>query len=424
MSIAFRCAALAGLVVTAACGTQSHLEASDDYMREGLIRFAYREVENERSAQMAAGGHVDPEVEARWRELRLLYLQEVARQDIYADHELAALDHLAAAAELDPENKETRSLRDRAKLKLAVRATGEGQSQLAKGEMAAALQSFGAALQHWPGYPPALRGTEAVKQSVARLHEVAQQQFLEAIRKMPELRFFEVDWHTSAAIARDPSREDAEELRQRATHELALASQNEALRSQESGSYGAALMGYRSARDLWPDLPGIGERIEHMQREVEAQWRIERAALAIRGQRVEEARKLLAEAATMSSLEQATISELLLEARKQEGRIKHAAARDLELQGKKAEALALFVEVSVEWPDGLLDEKTRIGALQSDIEGAEKAFAEGEAAEEAKDLPAALKHYREAATYYAKYRDVAERVARLAAAIEKPDGVP
>jgi tetratricopeptide (TPR) repeat protein len=415
--------ALAGALLVAACGTQSVLDSSDEYMRVGQVRFAYSEVDSARTAQQAAGS-VDPALEARWRHLRTLYMIDLGRQEIYADNESKGLEHLAEALTLEADNREAMDLVRRANRKMAVRATRQGQDHLAKNELEAALTAFGEALGFLPGYKPAVEGIASVRAAVGRMHREAQEQFLEAIRKLPQLRYFEVDWHASVAIARDPTRNDAEDVRDRALRQLAESARAEAKRSEEAGSYGAALMCYRSARDLWPEMPGIRENIEQMQREVEAQWRIERAALSIRSNKLAEARQLLAEAFELSSLERAAISELQLETRKQEGRLTYQSARDMELQGMKAEALAAFESLSKDWPDGLVDEKTRIGALRSDIEGAEKAFTAGESAEAAGDLPAALKHYREAEIYYAGYRDVAARVARLTAAVDRSGGSP
>jgi hypothetical protein len=89
----------------------------------------------------------------------------------------------------------------------------------------------------------------------------------------------------------------------------------------------------------------------------------------------------------------------------------------------KAEAMAAFAALAVDWPDGLLDEQTRIGALQSDIAGAERAYAEAEAAEQKGELALALDLFKTAQTYYARYRDVAARVERLTKTLaERGDG--
>jgi tetratricopeptide (TPR) repeat protein len=421
MRTALRSAALVCSLVACGCATQSVLDTSEEYLSEGNVRFAYMEVDQARSLQQASGT-VDAELEERWRGLRVLYLIELGRDEVYADREPAALELLEEALALDPGNRQAREITQRARRKLAVRATRRGQEALAKNELEKALVAFDEALGYVPEYKEAVEGTAGVRKAVARMHKEAQEQFLEAIRKLPQFRYFEVDWHASVAIARDPSRTDAEGVREKAVRQLAEAARDSGKRSEQAGSYGAALLGYRSARDLWPQLPGIGESIEHMQREVDAQQRIERAALSIRGNKLAEARQLLAEAFELSSLERATISELQLETRKQEGRLLYQSARDLELQGMKSEALAAYESLSKDWPDGLLDEKTRIGALRSDIAGAEKAFAAGEAAEAAGDLPGALKSYREAEIYYSSYRDVAARVARIAAAIERSGG--
>jgi hypothetical protein len=248
---------------------------------------------------------------------------------------------------------------------------------------------------------------------VSRLHGQAQQQFLEAIRKLPQFRFPEVEWHASAALTRDKSREDAAKLQSRAERELANSARSRGDVNRDEKNYGAALMEYRAARRMWSDLPGIDDDIAHMQTEVEVVGMTERAQLKIKSGKLDEASKLLDEAFEKSTLERGTINELRYAIRRRAGEDAYQAARDFELQGFKAEALAGFKTVAADWPNGLFDEQTRIGALASDIEAAEKAFAEGEAAEAAGKPADALEHYKAAQTFYAKFRDVGDRIARL-----------
>ena len=407
---------LAVTCLLAACATESALDSSLGYLDEGDQEQAFARLDAEREQQLATNGTVDAQLDAAWRRLRVSHLVHAAREAIYADQEDAALSKLDEVAMLDAENKTAAELRARAHRKLANRALLHGQECLARRELDKAVAWFNEALRHQPGFPKAEEGMAAVRVAVSNLHEQAQQQFLEAIRKLPEFRFNEVDWHAAIAMQRDPTRKDAEDVRQRALREKAQIQRERAEQSQKLEAYGAALLGYRAARDLWPQMPGIDDAVAQMQREVQAQWRTESAALLIRADRLVEARKLLQEAFELSTCERGTINELQFEARKREAMHAYDQARDLELQGKKAESLAAFAALAQDWPDGLVDEKTRIGALRSDIQAAEKAFAEGEAAEQAQDPKAALEHYRAAATYYADYKDTRARIERLRAA--------
>lgn len=382
------------------------------------MRMAFVELDRARNRALAEGRAVDPELEARWERLRIRYLVDEARQDIYADRELRALPALELVQREQPDNREAAELLERAHKKLAIRATNSGEENLLAGRLDLALADFQRALQHVYGYEPAQRGIDAVHAAFERLHGQAQQQFLQAIRKMPELRFDEARWHATIALERDPELARADDVRVKARHEIALAARKDAENSKSEGLYGAALMHYRRARELWPELEGIDDQIEIMTKEVDAQWRTERAALAIRADRLDEARRLLAEAFERSTLERGLISELLLEVRKREGEIAYQRARDLELQGKKEEALAGYEALAKDWPDGLLDERTRMSALRSDLEGAERELAAGQAAEEKGDLKEALERYESAATYHAAFRDVQQRIERVRAALQ------
>ena len=93
------------------------------------------------------------------------------------------------------------------------------------------------------------------------------------------------------------------------------------------------------------------------------------------------------------------------------------AARDLEVMGKKQEALDAFQALATAWPDGLEDERARIDSLTIDIDGAKAEWDAAEAAEAAGDLEKALRHYRAADRYYADWRDGKARIARLEKAI-------
>jgi len=409
---AFLPTVLLAWLLAGSCATSTALQEANQYLTEGYLLQAYHLIETTRNQQLASGA-VDADVEAAYERLRFQMLVHDAREAIYADNELHSLELVREALQMRPNDVEALALHQRAHHKLAARATRKGQDLLAKAQLQEALAEFAKALEWEPEFEDAKKGVVAVQDAVSRLHGQAQQQFLEAIRKLPQFRFPEVEWHASAALARDKSRDDAAKLQSRAERELADAARSRGDANRNDRNYGAALMEYRSARRMWPDLAGIDDDIAHMEREVEVVGMTERAQLKIKGGKLDEAAKLLDDAFERSTLERGTINELRFAIRRRAGEDAYQAARDLELQGLKAEALAGFKAVAEEWPNGLFDEQTRIGALASDIAGAEKAFAEGEAAEAAGKPAEALEHYKSAQTFYPKFRDLGERIARL-----------
>ena len=409
-------------VITAVgCTGSSALELSNGYLREGHIYLAFSELDREYQTQIEAGV-LDEDLAAAREALYPRYLIARARREVYADRELEALALLEEGLALVPGNEAALELVQRANRKLADRATKAAQDYLIRKEITEALALFMQAQDYVPGYPPATQGVEALRQAVKEMHREAQEQYLEAIRKMPQFRFEEVDWHTRVAIDRNDSRADAVEVRDRALVELAERAVKSAIENRDTGHFGAALMEYRSALAIWESIAGaadesrldvIHEYIAHMEREVKAQSMIERALLAVEADRVDDARGMLAEAVLLTSLQQAEINELRHEARVREGERAYDHARDLELQGMKSAALAAFEQLSAQWPDGLRDEKTRVGALREDISGASTEYAQGIEAERKGELAVALDHFQMAATFYERFPGVLDSIERV-----------
>lgn len=422
MTIRRNVLALSAVLLAAACSTRTAIQRSDEFLAEGYVLQAYEELESERIRQMQFGGEVDGALQKAYDEVRFRYLLERGRQEIYADRELQGIATLNDALQMQAGDEMALQLIDRAERKLAKRETVIGTDHLLKNDFENAIAAFRKAQQYKPGFKAAVEGEERVQAAVARLHGEAQKQFLEAIRKMPEFRYPEVDWHAQAALTRDPSRADAADVKERAMKELAQGSRRRADEARDAKNYGAALMEYRSARDLAADLPGIAEAIAQMEREVQATWKTEQAQLEMQADRFAKARALLDEAYELSTLERTTINELRLQTSRRVGMTQYAAARDLELQGLKQEALVAFEAIATEWPTGLDDEQTRIGALKLDIDAAVKAYAAGEEAEQKGELAVALDQFKTARTYYAKYRDVEQRVAQVEAKMQPPAG--
>ena len=422
--------ALFAAIGAVGCASSSVIRQSDDYMREGHIFLAFSELDREYQAQLEAG-EVDEALAAARDALYPRYLIERGRLAIYDDRELDGIEWLEEALVLLPDDEEALALMYRANRKLADRATKAAQDFLVRKEIPEALALFQQAQEYVPGYPPATEGVEALRQTVQELHREAQEQYLEAIRKMPQFRFDEVDWHARVAIDRNDARSDAVAVRARALAQLVDRAAKSAAENRDNGHFGAALMEFRSALAVFESIAGpkdesqlqvLGEHIAHMEREVQAQGIIERALLAIEAGRTDEAREQLAEAVVLTSLQQAEINELQLEARVREGEQAYDHARDLELQGMKSAALAAFELVVAQWPDGLRDEKTRVGALREDISGASAEYALGIEAERKGELAMALEHFEMAATFYERFPDVLTSVERVRKKIAAESG--
>lgn len=407
----------ATLLLFSACVSSSVILQSRNYTRLGDHNRAFVLLDQVREARLKAGEEIDQEFEREYARARKQYLLERGRQLIFAEREDEALVDLAGVLAYDPDHAEAHRLRERALEKKAVRATAKGDDHLSKLELEEALTAYISAERSLPGYKPAVEGAEKVRLALGKLTALAQLQFLEAVRKLPEFRFVEVRWHSSNATTNDPTRDDAEQLKKRANHEIAVAAFARGKECQAGDHFGAALVEFRAAKKLDENLAGVDAAIEEMTNEVKASALVEQATMQMRVGRFVEARKGLDEAFSLSKMAKAAISEVMLETHRLEGESMFDAAHNQEILGKKREALAAYEAMGAKWPEGLRDEKARIDGLRTDIEGAEKEWAVAEAAEAAGELAEALDHYQVSERFYAEYKNAKARIADLKARI-------
>lgn len=402
-----------------ACGTHSAIDQSRAFAEVDDRQHAFEVLDKARDEQLANGGVVDPELEAAHASALKQFLRWRARNSIFQEREDQALVDLRDLAALDPDYPGLESLRERANLKRARRAAMRGDDHLLRKEFTEALQQYAISQQIVPDFQAALDGVHAVKVATAGMSARAQEQFLEAVRKLPDFRHIEVQWHAANVLNNDPERSDAKEMLTKSTRENANQIVARALECEKDGKFGAALMQLRNAKQLDGKLPGVDEHIARMAKELKAVGLIDRAEVTIRSGKFAEVRELLAEAFELSIASRGQISELMIENKRAEAMAGYQVARDLEVLGKKAEALAAFEALAKDWPAGLADEVSRIAGLRVDIEGATSEWADAEAAEAAGDLPKALQHYLDAERFYAGWKDGKARIERLRAAIAR-----
>jgi len=412
----FRLLFVLPVLLLPACSTHSAIERSQGFVRRGDYLHAYQVLDDARNEQLA-GGSVDEDLEKAYLEAKKEYLRDRARRLIFSEREDLALRDLAELATLDPNFPELDTLRDRARHKKAIREVQRGDEQLLRKEYPEALKSFLTARQIEPGLPAADEGIAKVKEVTDQLSLRAQQQFLEAVRKLPEFRYIEAQWHSGNALHSAPDREDAKKVQSRAVQENARGEFAAGEACEQKQQYGAALMHFRAAQKLDKALPGIEERIALLEREMKAVTFVEQAQVSMRAQRFDEARMLLDAAFQWSELSRGQVTDLKGQLRAMEGDKRFQDARDLEVLGRKAEALAAFEKLAADYPEGLRDVEARLGGLRVDVKGASDEWAAAEAAEAAGDLEKALEHYRGAETYYAGWKDGKARIQRLQAAI-------
>lgn len=404
----------------AACGTSSVIEESHKYRDLGQFDQAYALLDRARreAGEASLGSDFDREL----HNAHIDFLIDRGRQRIFAERVDAGLADLAEALADRPGDPAILSLQRRAFQKKANTLVEAGEQHLLDRDLRDALESFMAAEKVVPGFKPAIEGLDKVKEALALLSERAQEQFLEAVRKLPEFRFVEVRWHADNALFNAPGREDAEELRRRMQHEIAMKTVARAKRYEQENQFGAALMEYKGAFDLEPGMVEVQDDIARMRNELTAASLYDKAKIDIERNAFDLARQRLALALEKSTLTKDKIQALLLEVRHKEGEQHYVEARDLEILGKKREALAAFEALAKDWPDAGADTAARIESLHTDIAGAEAAWTAGEAAEAAGELQKALDAYESAERYYPGWPDAADRIARLRAKLAEPAG--
>jgi tetratricopeptide (TPR) repeat protein len=415
---------LVPLFVLAACATRSAIDESRYHTSRGDALRAYLVLEQLRSQQLANGGEVEPGLEEEHQRAYLAYLFARAQERIFEEEEELALGDLAELQSMAPDHPGVEALRERALKKRASRYVERGEDHLRGKDYVAALAQFEQALAIDPHSPGAKDGIKTVFAATERMSKRAREQFLEAVRKLPELRYREVQWHASNALHNTPKAQDAKSLEGRARRENAERAVARAEAAEGEGLYGAALVEYREALRLDATLPGLADAIAAMEREMRAAALVDRAQIEMHAARFDHAHELLGEAFELSLMARNDIAKVVQQARRLQGEHQYRAARDLEVLGKKAEALAAYEALHKQWPDGIEDEQARIEGLRADVDGANREWAEAEAAEAAGDAAKAIEHYRTAERFYPGFKDAKARIERLRAAVEPPAGEP
>ncbi len=393
-----------GLALFAGCASQERvIERSLEYREANNAFMAYEVLRLER---LNRGDSVDEEFEKAYWRARRDWLIEAGRDEIFRDNEFKALGLLNQALALDPESVAALDLVDKAKDKLAVGFTRDGNNSRKQDDLDSALLHYARALEQRPEWRDALAGRALVDAEFQRRHEFAVKQLNFGLETEEKNRFTETKWHGSISVDKDPSLREAKLLRERAERELVEREFETASLLLEEGQYGAAFMVFENLLERKPDYPGAVERRDSAKREFDVEGLANDALMEIRrGNDFAKAHNILNKAFEMSVFEKARINELMAQAREQEAESKLRAAKNLELQNRYEEALVAYREIAADWPGGFQDVTTRISALEIDIDLALKAFTTGEEAEAAGDLEAAIEAYKEALLYHPGFKN-------------------
>ncbi|MFK7740863.1 MAG: hypothetical protein AB8H80_11125 [Planctomycetota bacterium] len=411
-----------GFLLAASCSSSSAIERSREFARLADYQHAYEVLDSARSEYIQQGDTVPERLAQEHEKMRRRALLDRARSRIFGEDEDGALRDLDRLAVVDPNYPELDTLRNMALRKKAKRIVRRSDELLRAENFADAMKGYLESQRLVPGFKLADKGIALVEQRLARMGARAQKQFLQAVRKVPEFRHIEVAWHANSVIRHSPDptdeqREEAQRLQQRARHESALDMMRRGEACERADKFGAALVHFREAKSVDEELEGIDESIKRMEAELVALGLLEKAQLLIRSEEFDAADEVLKEALEVSTLSRGMISEVMIQTRKRRGDQAYRMARDLEVMGRKDEALAAFRALMEKWPAGVEDEKARAASLEVDVEGAKEEWRLAEEAEAAGKLEEALDHFVNAERFFASWRDGEVQIERLKKAI-------
>jgi tetratricopeptide (TPR) repeat protein len=402
------------LALLAGLGLPACQPAAAYHLEEGKAALARADYESAlfhyRQAQEVAPG--DAEIAQHVKDAQILALRDEARQLVFGDKDEEALEVLDRVLELRPQDKLARDWQDKARRKLADRKSRMGDTFFFLHDLENALQSYHDAFKYVPGFGPAEEGVKLVAADYERRRKKANDHYVEGVRALAERLFGQTYYHMFNSLANDPSREGAEEKKKVATQRLMQKRYSAALESERLKAWRSALTEYRSIRVRVPDYPGIGERIEAMEREVQAEELARKAERLMTRGDTTGAIELLEKAMETTGRDRLRMSELVAAARDKETEAAFLRGKDLEYDHKYPEALEAYRAIEQRSP-GYSNVRTRISYYEETLKLVEQSYQNGLQAEAAGERDKAIGFYRDVQAALPNYKDAPERLEKL-----------
>lgn len=413
-SLLARLAAVALALALAGCGSsESWLARSRSHFNTGNFYQAYYSLQKARSE-----GESKYEVEKLERVYRTAFLMQRARNHIFDNDDLLALEDLSKVLAIDPDYGAALALQQKARSKLAREAVVRGKAALEAGDLETSLVEYHQALTYQPGQADAEAGIVEVAAEWTRLRNKAQSRYLEGVRALADQLFAQTQYQMLIALEADPTFGAAESSKAEASMAIAERNMVRAREMEQRGFWSGALREYTRISERHPELEGLTERLAVAEREVEAAAIGRKGEMAMFRGDYAKARALINEAFEKSVEARSIYNDLLIQLREREFDERYVAARDHELQGRYAEAVTVFAEIE-EGFSGFRDVKARLDNLRATVELAEEYYATGVAAEAAGELAAAKQAFEDAALHYPEYKDLQERLRRVKANLQR-----
>lgn len=360
--------------------------------------------------ERAAAAPDDDEAARLVERARIAYWMDEGRELVLAGDVQAGLDIFQSLAADGASPRAVQPWIDKCRRMLAEKRRSEAWTQELDGDFDGAARLYREAVDLWPEDEFARDGLERIEMLAAWRKERGADYYNSGIRDLRDLRMAEALRSFRAAVdflAEDPAAvaRAKEVLRMQAEERVQLADG-----LIEDGLFHAAAAELRHARILLDDLPGIDERIEAIEREVDVRERIGESARMLLREEADEAIALLEELLATTELQTEQVEEALAEARNARLDGLYERALELERDFHFADAIDAYDHLLDEAGDFHKDAISRRRTLASYIELAEELYGEYEAAQ---DDDARLDALRKIELFWPTYRDVPERIAEL-----------
>lgn len=344
----------------------------------------------------------DARAQALHREASVAYLLEQGRRLTFKDQDVEALARFDEAQRIEPKAPEITAWIDKTKRKLADTWVERGLELHAKQDLAAAVDAYEQALVYMPGDRSALNGLATAVFHINFRNGLSEKYFKEGLQALSRYWLEQALSRFSYSVKYEPN--DARTVARKGQVETLLAAQRVTVagKLEELERFDAARNEFRLALALDPDNTDAKAGKERCEKEAQAAARRREAHTAVLRGRFDDADKLLAEGAVLSTLQ----ADRFRSAREE---LQNARYEKVYLDGLALERDMLFPEAVAKYAELLTmteyykDVLTRKETLEGYIGLAGELYDKAQAATSPADKQKFLEQIE---LFWAEYKDV------------------
>ena len=348
------------------------------------------------------------------REVKILYLLDMQRAEVFNRRELVALKILAEVLTLEPDNRIAKLWRKKARSQLGARLINQGLDALAGERLEEAVAKLQQGLEFLPGDKRAIEGLREVTRLYEDNREHARRHYHLALGARDLSDWPRTGYHAGTAARSDPSDRDAPQLEQNATRRVVGEREAWARQLESAGLWGAAAREFAKVAELaslakLPNADALAAKAKRAAKEAEAEEIFGKAGYAIAKRDFAEARRLAIKADSLTQLNRVKLNELLAEINEAEVRHAYRNAEIQELDYRYEEALESYKKLAKRDPDGVAS--TKVESIEALLKSVAELYAEAEKAVASKKPDDAAGLWKQILAVHPRYKDVAARLA-------------